>query len=152
MHIFELSKRRDLFEEAVDAFWKQWGSKESYKFYKDCMYHSCETDEEVPRFYIALEDERKIGTFAILRNDINSRQDLTPWLACLYVDPKWRGRGIGGQFLQFALKEAGRKGYKKLYLATDHDGYYEKYEWVHSSWAFGLGGDSIKVYEKSVDL
>ncbi|WP_175989266.1 GNAT family N-acetyltransferase [Bacillus sp. Marseille-Q1617] len=149
MDIYELSERKDLFEEAVNAFWKQWGSEESYHFYKDCMLRSCETDEEIPRFYIAVENGGVIGTFAILRNDINSRQDLTPWLACLYVDPEFRGKGLGSQFLQYALDETARKGFKKLYLATDIDGYYEKYQWKHTTEAFGLGGSSIKVYEKS---
>jgi N-acetylglutamate synthase-like GNAT family acetyltransferase len=149
MRIHELKERTDLFEEAVNAFWNQWGSKESYMFYKDCMLHSYKTEEDVPRFYIAIENEKIIGTFAILRNDINSRQDLTPWLACLYVDPAFRGRELGGEFLQFALQEAAVKGYKKLYLATDLEKYYEKYGWIHTTEAFGLGGNSLKIYEKS---
>jgi N-acetylglutamate synthase-like GNAT family acetyltransferase len=103
MRIYELKERTDIFEESVNAFWNQWGSEENYMFYKDCMLRSCKTEEEVPRFYVAIENEKIIGTFAILRNDINSRQDLTPWLACVYVDPAFRGRGLGGQFLQTAL-------------------------------------------------
>lgn len=149
MRIYELSERKDLFEMAVNVFWRQWGNEESYNFYRDCMLRSCETEEEIPRFYIALENEEIIGTFAILRNDINSRQDLTPWLACLYVDPASRGKKIGSQFLQYALDESARKGYKKLYLSTDIDGYYEKYHWIHTTEAVGLSGSSIKVYEKS---
>jgi GNAT superfamily N-acetyltransferase len=149
MRIHELKERTDLFEEAVYAFWNQWGSKESYMFYKDCILHSYKTEEDVPRFYIAIANEKIIGTFAILRNDINSRQDLTPWLACLYVDPAFRGRELGGEFLQFALQEAAVKGYKKLYLATDLEKYYEKYGWIHTTEAFGLGGNSLKIYEKS---
>jgi N-acetylglutamate synthase-like GNAT family acetyltransferase len=151
MKIFELSQRNDLFDEAVKVYWNQWGDEQNYKFYEDCMFHSCKTTDKVPRFYIALLDESIIGTYALLRNDLNSRQDLFPWLACLYVSPEHRGKKIGSHLLEHALQETNIKGYQKLYLTTDLEGYYEKYGWTHTTEAYGLSGRSIKVYEKSTN-
>lgn len=85
------------------------------------------TDRDLPIFYIALENESIIGTYALLRNDLISRQDIFPWLACLYVSPGHRGRRIGSRLLKHALEEAEKKGHSKLYLCTDLTGYYEKY-------------------------
>jgi N-acetylglutamate synthase-like GNAT family acetyltransferase len=113
------------------------------------MLHSCKTTDEIPRFYVAVEDEKIIGTYALIRNDLNSRQDLHPWLACLYVDPAYRGKAIGSKLLEHAISETARKGYPRLYLTTDLEGYYEKYGWSHVSVAYGLSGGSVKVYEKS---
>lgn len=151
MKIVQIQQKMDLFDEAVQVFWKQWGNEKNYNFYRDCMQHSCETNDEIPRFYIALRNERIIGTYALIRNDLNSRQDLYPWLACLYVDPEYRGKAIGSLLLEHAIQEAAKKGFKSVYLTTDLEDYYEKYGWTHTSEAYGVSGGSIKVYEKSTD-
>lgn len=149
--IIELSQRKDLFDEAVEVFWKQWGNENNYKFYQDCILHSCQTVDEIPRFYIALLNESIIGTYALIRNDLNSRQDLFPWLACLYVEPDHRGKSMGSHLLEHAIQETYKKGYKNLYLTTDLEGYYEKYGWTHITKAYGVSGGSIKVYKKSTE-
>ncbi|WP_374056112.1 GNAT family N-acetyltransferase [Rossellomorea sp. FM04394] len=149
MEIMELKKDTSLFDEAVKAFWGQWGSEDNYAFYQDCMFHSCRTGEDLPRFYTALQDGKIIGTYALLRNDLNSRQDLYPWLACLYVVPDQRGKELGSRLLQHALQEAHDKGYKNLYLTTDLEDFYEKCGWTHTTEAYGLSGGSLKVYQKS---
>ena len=123
--IFELKKRKDLFDEAVQFFWEQWGNEHNYQFYKDCMKHSCTTKSDLPRFYLAVQNDTMIGSYALLRNDLISRQDLTPWFACLYVVPKLRGHELGATLLKHALQESRKKGYENLYLCTDIDGYYE---------------------------
>nr|WP_044641506.1 GNAT family N-acetyltransferase [Risungbinella massiliensis] len=151
LEIHELSERTDLFDEAVRVFWENWGNEQNYKFYHDCMFHSCKTTEKIPRFYIALLNESIIGTYALIRNDLNSRQDLFPWFACLYVNPEHRGKAIGSQLLEHAIQEIGKKGYQNLYLTTDLEGYYEKYGWTHITEAYGVNGGAIIVYKKSAD-
>jgi GNAT superfamily N-acetyltransferase len=152
MEIIELRDRNHLFEKAVQVFWKVWGSEDNYKFYEDCMIHSASTSETLPRFYVALEAGEIIGTYALLRNDINSRQDLCPWLACLFVEEKHRGQEIGALLLQHGLEEAAKKGYKKLYLTSDLEGFYEKYGWRNNGLAYGIGGGNIKIYENETGL
>jgi GNAT superfamily N-acetyltransferase len=151
MKIMELQKDSSMFDVAVKVFWEQWGSEDNFRFYEDCIFHSCGTEEDLPRFYIALQDGEIMGTYALLRNDLNSRQDLYPWLACLYVDPGHRGSGHGSVLLDHALKEAYKKGYNHLYLTTDLEDYYEKYGWTHSTEAVGLSGESMKVYVKGTE-
>lgn len=104
LEISELSQRRDLFDEAVEVFWKQWGNQQNYKFYQDCMLHSCHTTDEIPRLYLALLNGSIFGTYALIRNDLNNRQDLFPWLACLYVNPEYRGSKLDPTFLNMPFK------------------------------------------------
>lgn len=151
MEIIEIQQRPELFNDAVKVFWEQWGSENNYSFYEDCMKHSGKTKDAIPRFYIALENGQIVGTYAILRNDINSRQDLFPWLACLYIDPAYRGNSNGKQLMEHGLQETARLGYKKLYLTSDLEGYYEKYGWSNSSITYGPFGGSIKVYERTTN-
>ncbi|WP_342599384.1 GNAT family N-acetyltransferase [Psychrobacillus sp. FSL H8-0483] len=150
MEITNIQHRPELFDDALKVFWGQWGNENNYKFYEDCMKYSGKTGDSVPSFYIALENEQIIATYAILRNDINSRQDLFPWLACLYVDPSYREKSIGEKLLEHGLQITKQLGYEKLYLASDLNGYYEKYGWTHSTITYYPFGGSIKVYEKAV--
>ncbi|KPB04140.1 GNAT family N-acetyltransferase [Bacillus sp. CHD6a] len=148
MRIMELRGKDRLLEQAIHVFWQQWGSEENFKFYEDAILHSATTSSDIPRFYVAVEEGEIIGTYAILRNDLNSRQDLCPWLACLYVAEKHRGKGIGAKLLDHGLSEAAEKGYENLYLTTDLENYYERYGWKNSGIVYGADGGSIKLYEK----
>lgn len=89
------------------------------------MIHSGKTEDGIPRFYAAIENKEIMGTYALIRNDLNSRQDLHPWLACLYVDPNSRGKKLGARLLDHTIEEAAKLGFNKLYLQTDLEGYYE---------------------------
>ncbi|WP_026580914.1 GNAT family N-acetyltransferase [Bacillus sp. J33] len=149
MKIVEIHKHPNLFEKAVQVYWEQWGNDSNYPFYHDCMIHSGTSADGIPLFYAAIENERIIGTYALIRNDLNSRQDLYPWLACVYVNEEYRGRKLGSVLLDHALSEAAKLGFEKLYLTTDLEGYYEKYGWTHSGEVYGAFGGSIKLYEKS---
>jgi GNAT superfamily N-acetyltransferase len=152
MEIVKLQDRNSQFEKAIQVFWRQWGNEKNYKFYEDAMIHSCTTSSDIPRFYVAIEKGHIIGTYALLRNDLNSRQDLCPWLACLYVEEEHRGREIGSKLLQHGLKEAAKKGYEKLFLSTDLENYYEKYGWRNCGVVYGVSGGHIKLYEKDTGL
>lgn len=151
MEIIELRKQNELFKEAVQVFWRQWGSESNLAFYEDAMVHSCTTSSDIPRFYVAVEEGEIVGTYALLRNDLNSRQDLVPWLACLYVKEDQRGKAIGSRLLQHGLQEAAKKGYDTLYLTTDLEHYYEKYGWQENGIVYGMTGGSIKLYQKATD-
>lgn len=149
LKVYKLNEKVEYFERAVQLFWNQWGSEKNFNFYHDCMIHSINTGSELPSFYIAIEDEAIIGTYALLRNDLISRQDIFPWFACLYVSPEQRGRKIGSLLLKHALQETRKKGHDTLFLCTDLDGYYEKYGWSHLTNAYIFTGDETKIYKAS---
>mgnify|MGYP001072009592 CR=1 FL=1 len=96
--IVNVRDHAEVLEQTVQYFWTHWGTDTNFNFYKDCIVQSCNTDSEIPRFYLAMEDEQIIGSYALLRSDLNSRQDLCPWLACLHVEPSHRGRKIGAAY------------------------------------------------------
>ena len=149
MHqIIELGQRMDLIDAAAQFVWKQFGNKDNYKFYEDAMQQSCKTRSDLPRFYLALQGEQIVGSYALLRADLVSRQDLYPWFGCLFVLPEFRGQKLGASLLAHAAAECKKKGYKKLYLCTNLDGYYEKYQWKFLADTYHVDGSKIKVYEK----
>ncbi|KMK75689.1 GNAT family N-acetyltransferase [Alkalihalobacillus pseudalcaliphilus] len=152
MEIIKVDKEAAHFRDAVKKYWQVWGDEDNYTFYEDCMKHSHETKDGIPSFYIGTDQGQIVATFALIRNDLNSRQDLFPWLACLYVDENYRGSRVGFQLLDYARRVAGQLGHETLFLTTDLDGYYEKDGWENIGKAFGVGGGSIKVYAKGTML
>lgn len=147
--IEECSQRPVLADRAVTFFWKCWGNENNYKFYEDCIVHSMNKDILLPKFYLALDKKDDIiGTYALLTNDLISRQDLMPWFACLFVTEENRNKGIAGSLLEHGLKETNNKGFDKLYLYTDLENFYEKKGWKHICHGYNVANMEVKIYSK----
>ena len=147
--ILELKDKTEMIDELVNYTWSKWGTPQNYYFYKDCMVHSLEQTDQVPKFYFAFHDGRVVGCYALLRNDLVARQDLFPWFACLFVEPEFRRKGIGASLLEHATAEVRNKGYNRFYLSTSLDNYYEKYGWTYLDETYYFNGDKTKIYIKT---
>ena len=150
MKIVDIREVPELFEQAYQFIWGQWGEESNARFYRDCMEQACRTEEAIPRFYLALEGDTLMGSYALLRSDLNSRQDLSPWFACLFVDPEHRGQGLGGTLQQHALAQAKEKGYRELFLCTDLTGYYERQGWDYIGKGYLLDDSETRIYSKAI--
>jgi len=51
---------------------------------------------------------------------METRMELTPWLAGVYVGEQYRRRGIGAELVRRIMAEAGRLQVSLLYLYTVH--------------------------------
>ena len=149
MEIIEISNRPDLMEKAIHYFWKCWGSDSNFKFYQDCILNSVDKDKPLPKFYIVLSNDEIIASYALITNDIISRQDLYPWFACLFVNPEYRNKGIAESLLKHGLSEAHKKGFEWLYLSTDLENFYERKGWDFFGTGFNIEDSEIKIYHKS---
>lgn len=147
--IVELSQRPDLVDRAVNFFWKCWGDENNLAFYEDCIIHSLDKDTPLPKFYLALDEgDHIIGTYALLTNDLISRQDLMPWFACLFVVDDHRKKGIAGKLLEHGLNEAKTKGFETLYLYTDLENFYERKGWRQICNGYTVSNQKVKIYTR----
>jgi GNAT superfamily N-acetyltransferase len=48
-----------------------------------------------PCAWVAFVDEAPVGSVSLIEHNMDTRRELTPWLAALFVLPSHRGRGIG---------------------------------------------------------
>lgn len=120
--------------------------------YQDCVSNSMTTKNTLPRWYLLIdESEAIIGCYGLIVNDFNSRQDLWPWLCALYVEDAFRSHAFGAKMLDHGRQEAKYLGFKKLYLCTDHVGYYEKYGWNYIGNAYDTSGQPGRIYEISTE-
>lgn len=71
-----------------------------------------------PQTFILLLDGAPAGTASLAAQDLDSRPDLTPWLAGVYVLPEARGHGLA-QALVGAVEDAARAaGIRTIWLYT----------------------------------
>ena len=84
---------------------------------------------QLPIRLVAILDGACVGTVSITENDLQCR-DYTPWLAALYVDEPFRGKGIGEGLIERVKEIAKSLGYREVYLRTEHaSDYYRKLGW-----------------------
>lgn len=144
--IIGIRENPEFAEQAIQYFTERWGIDE--RIYRDCMMNSLKTRNALPRFYLMLEGKRILGGFGLIMNDFVSRQDLFPYLCALYIEEDQRGKALGSRLLEHGRQEAGRLGFDKLYLCTDHIGYYEKYYWRYIGEGYHPWNASCRIYEK----
>ncbi len=70
----------------------------------------------IPTALVAHEDNRFIGTVSIIACDEDTRPQYTPWVAALWVEPEYRGRGIGAALVDRAAAFAFGAGAGRVYL------------------------------------
>ena len=148
--IISVREHPEYLDRAVDYFASKWGIDR--KVYEDCIGNSIITESSLPRWYLMLKNEDIIGSYGLIANDFISRQDLWPWLAALYVEESERGSALGSRLLAHGRREAVKLGFSKLYLCTDHIGYYEKYGWRYIGDGFGVSGNAHRIYEIYIRL
>ncbi|HLC92684.1 MAG TPA: GNAT family N-acetyltransferase [archaeon] len=110
--------------------WEEWDKKNGIPL-KAIEYRTrhCLGKKSIPMTFVGIVNERPVATVSLWRNDVNSRQDLFPWLAALFVAPEMRKLGLGREMQEFALAKAGELGFGKIYLMTSYKNYYEKNGW-----------------------
>ena len=86
-------------------------------------------NELLPSMFIA-RDEKLLGSAALVAHDMNTRTDLTPWLASVFVVAEHRCQGIGAALVKHVMQQAFIGGIKRLYLYTaDKQDFYSKLGW-----------------------
>jgi GNAT superfamily N-acetyltransferase len=74
--------------------------------------------EEIPTIFIAFSGNTLLGSAMLIANDMETRKELTPWLAGVYVAAEHRRQGIGSALVTRVVECAERLGVARLYLYT----------------------------------
>lgn len=87
--------------------------------------------DAIPLTLVALHEGRPVGTASLQVTDMTTRPDLSPWLACVYVPPEERGKGIGSAIVKSAETAGKKLNIPKLYLFTpDKEKFYLRLGWT----------------------
>lgn len=72
----------------------------------------------IPLTVVAHENGELLGSASLVLNDMETRPELTPWLAGVFVAPEHRRRGVGAELVRRVMAEAAAQRLPILYLYT----------------------------------
>lgn len=106
--------------------------------------------EGIPSIFIAVSGNQLVGSAALVRNDMGTKLDLTPWLAAVYVKEGFRRQGVATDLIARCEIEAARSNASVWYLYTElASGLYEKLGWRHLE-RCGYKGVTVDVMRKQI--
>ncbi|NLW70913.1 MAG: GNAT family N-acetyltransferase [Eubacteriaceae bacterium] len=144
LNVISLKKNPEMLSTVTDYIAGIWADENSRKMYEDCLSHCF--GEGLPDWYVLVAGEKIIGCAGLITNDFISRMDLYPWICALYIEQDCRGHAYGSLLLEKAKKDAGDMGFSRVYIATDHIGYYEHYGFEYIGMGFHPWGDTSRIY------
>jgi predicted N-acetyltransferase YhbS len=73
---------------------------------------------EIPTVIVSFTGGTLLGSAMLVAYDMDTRMELSPWLAGVFVAPDHRRHGIGAALVQRAVDDATALGVRQLYLYT----------------------------------
>jgi N-acetylglutamate synthase-like GNAT family acetyltransferase len=83
------------------------------------LQEGCNRDR-IPLTVVALDNGEVLGSASLIAHDMETRMELSPWLAGVFVGTEYRRRGIGAQLVRRIMAEATALKVPLLYLYTVH--------------------------------
>lgn len=122
MKIYELKSRKDR-EELINYMREQdWGAAK--KLARSLQRNSVKEDfGRDTRVFFARVNNDIVGFFALVNKDYIDLDGYKHFIAMIWVDPSYRGRGYSRDFVSFGEEVS---GYDDIYILTQHKGLYEK--------------------------
>lgn len=131
---------------AAAWFHVQWGVPEDA--YRQSMARCVRTPDRIPQWYLVLDQKDRIAAgLGLIENDFHKRRDLTPNVCAVFVEPAYRNQGVARAMLDYARYDAGRLGFRRIFLVTDHDRFYERCGWRFLCMVACDGGETSRMYE-----
>ncbi len=134
MKILPLADRRELIAELATLHHAEWKHLNPSLTLTERTESIAEAagKEGIPSIFIATLGNQLVGSAALVENDMDTRPELSPWLAAVYVKERFRHQGIATELIARCEEEAIRSKANTWYLYTEFaSSLYEKLGWCH---------------------
>lgn len=125
MRIYSIRERPDYIPAMLDSLEAHWPA--CMPWIKKHMEDVLRKKGPLPAAYIAVEGGRVVGGYTLAIKEILWSKQTGLWIATLYVDPAFRGEHLSPLLLDHARRRGAQLGFGKIYLASEHCNYYEKF-------------------------
>lgn len=143
-----LADKKEYLPYVVEWLFNEWGDHKNNNFlYWESWVKSSLFKDKIPQTFIIEQDNMLLGTFSLWRCDLQSRQDLFPWLGGIIVKKEFRHQGIGTYIQKKALSVLKELGFQEAFLFTELSGYYEKTGWVFIEHVPDEKGNMVRLYQ-----
>lgn len=149
LKICYLSDYKENINTIIDWLWSEFGNETNRNYYENIIMHSLKKNS-LPLTFIALLDDELIGTIGLWKTASISRQDLSPWIAALYVKKEFRNQYVSKKLENFVLNYCKNVGFSKIFIHTTNYNYYEKKNWIFVDDVVDYYGNYSKIYKKEL--
>lgn len=96
--------------------------------------------------YVLVWNETVISFCTLSQKDCIKDDTLFPWIGFVYTMPEYRNKGYVKKLILFCLDKAKVLGYKRVYLATEHIGFYEKIGFKYLESRIDIYNEESRIY------
>lgn len=100
--------------------------------------------------YIMADGENLVSFCTLAEKDCIKDDSLFPWIGFVFTAPEYRGHAYSGELIGEMCRKAAEQGYDKVYLATDHIGFYEKYGFEYMESRIDIYDEESRIYSRKV--
>lgn len=100
--------------------------------------------------FLLMDGDQLVSFLTLTGQDAVRDHSLTPWIGFVFTQPEYRGHRYAGLLLSHAESMAAQMGYSRTYIATDHVGLYEKYDYQYQESRIDYWGDEMRVLYKNL--
>ena len=100
--------------------------------------------------YLLMDGENLVAFGTLTGQDAIRDESLTPWIGFVFTQPEYRGHRYSERLLSYCEEEAVKRGYSKVYIATDHIGLYEKFGYTYMENRMDYWGDDTRILFKEL--
>lgn len=115
----------------------EWWQRAGYTLEATAAWLRAARGPSAPIAFLAEIDQAPAGTALLDTDDLDTRMDLTQWLASVLVAPAFRGRGVGRALAAHVAAAARARGFRELWAHTSTAlGYWRRF-------GFAVAGEEV---------
>ena len=100
--------------------------------------------------FAAVSDGNIVGMASVMKTDYYPIPEVFPWVSCIFVTEKFRGRRISGELIACANRYLKQLGFARSYIPSEFSGLYEHYGYEYLRDIVNYGGGTDRLYAKDL--
>jgi N-acetylglutamate synthase-like GNAT family acetyltransferase len=120
--ISDLRLQPAFFDAVADRIWRGWWKDRGFPAdYIIGRLHENMDPSPIPFALVAHRGDVFLGTSSVIAADIEDRPQYSPWVAAVWVDPKYRMQEIGTGLVARAAEDAFALSFRRVYLCAQKE-------------------------------